>query len=144
MSPPGPEPVVVDSNVFSAELVRSGAVLAEDYRGILKGRAVYISFVTDAEVRFGASLAGWGDVRNRRVELRLAAATVVWSGPELVERYVALRVWCMRNGHGLGQKIHEADRWTAATAMLLNVPLVAHDAVFRDVMGLELITTLPT
>ncbi len=49
----------------------------------------------------------------------------------------------MRNGHGLGQKIHEADRWIAATAMLLNVPLVAHDAVFRDVHGLELITTLP-
>ena len=48
----------------------------------------------------------------------------------------------MQHGHGLSQKSHEADRWIAATAMVLKVPLVAHDAVFRGVDGLELLTTL--
>ena len=66
----------------------------------------------------------------------------IWPGPDLLAAYVDLRVWCMQHGHGLGQKSHEADRWIAATAMLFEVPLVTHDAVFRDVDGLELITTL--
>jgi predicted nucleic acid-binding protein len=53
-----------------------------------------------------------------------------------------LRTWCVKNGHGLGQKEHEADRWVAATALHLDVPLVAHDAIFRSVTGLELVTRL--
>jgi hypothetical protein len=35
------------------------------------------------------------------------------------------------SGHGLAQKDHEADRWIAATAIWLKVPLVAHDAIFK-------------
>jgi hypothetical protein len=37
----------------------------------------------------------------------------------------------------LGQKEHEADRWVAATAVWLQVPLVAHDAIFANVKDLE-------
>lgn len=40
------------------------------------------------------------------------------------------------------QKEHEADRWIAASALWLGLPLVAHDGIFRDVPGLELLTTL--
>jgi hypothetical protein len=64
------------------------------------------------------------------------------SGPELTDAYVALRYWCVRAGHALGQKHHEADRWVAATAMWLGVPLVAHDAIFASVEGLNLLTKL--
>ena len=45
-------------------------------------------------------------------------------------------------GHGLGQKEHEADRWVAATAVWLQIPLVAHDAIFTNVKDLELLTWL--
>jgi hypothetical protein len=31
--------------------------------------------------------------------------------------YVDLRTWCVRHGHGLGAKDHEADRWVAAVAI---------------------------
>jgi hypothetical protein len=55
---------------------------------------------------------------------------------------VALRCWCVRAGHALGQKDHEADRWVAATAMWLGVPVVAHDAIFANVEGLNLLTKL--
>ena len=44
------------------------------------------------------------------------------------------------SGHALGQKDHEADRWVAATAMWLGVPVVAHDAVLANVEGLNLLT----
>lgn len=48
----------------------------------------------------------------------------------------------MRTGHGLGQKEHEADRWVAAAALWLQVPLVAHDRIFANVKDLELLTVL--
>jgi predicted nucleic acid-binding protein len=41
-------------------------------------------------------------------------------------------------GHALGQKVHEADRWIAATAMRLGVQLVSDDSVFLGVPGLAL------
>jgi hypothetical protein len=42
----------------------------------------------------------------------------------------------------LGQKEHEADRWVAATALWLQVPLAAHDRIFANVNNLELLTKL--
>lgn len=131
-------PVVVDTGVFAAELTRSGAALAKRYQPLLEGQNVFISFVTEAEVRFGAKRAGWGDARMRRLEQRLAAVEVVWPGPQLVEEYATLRAWCVANGHGLGQKVHEADRWIASTARWLDVPLVSDDQIFDDGWQLSL------
>jgi predicted nucleic acid-binding protein len=142
VSLPDRGPVVLDTGIFSSELVRTGSALADAYRPLIDGRPFLVSFATEAEVRFGATLAGWGQARTRRLEQRLARAAVIWPGPDLVAAYVTLRVWCIQNGHGLGQKDHEADRWIAATAVRFGVPLVTHDAVFRGVDGLELITTL--
>lgn len=96
--------VVVDTGVFSAELVRRGVGLANAYRPLLEGRPFIVSFVTAAEVRFGARHAGWGAPRLRRLEQRLGRARIVWPGPELVEVYADLRSSCMRDGHALGQR----------------------------------------
>ena len=52
--------------------------------------------------------------------------------------YAQLRVDCERIGHALGQRDHDADRWIAATALRLGVPLVSNDQIFRDVPGLVL------
>jgi predicted nucleic acid-binding protein len=138
----GRGPVVVDTGVFAAELVRKGALLAETYRPLLEGRPYIISFATVAEVMFGAELAGWGTTRLRRIERRLGSTRIVWPGPDLVHVYAGLRTRCVRDGHGLGQKVHEADRWVAATAIWLNIPLVAHDGVFKNVPRLQLETRL--
>ena len=51
-----------------------------------------------------------------------------------------LRVSCERAGHALGQKIHEADRWIAASAIRLGVELVSDDSVFRDVPDLVVLS----
>ena len=42
----------------------------------------------------------------------------------------------------LGGKDHEADRWVAASAIWLHIPLVTHDAIFAKVKGLTLLTKL--
>lgn len=141
---PSASGVVIDTAVFGARLSPARANLAHDYGPLVAGRPAYVSFVTVAELRFGARLANWGESRLRRLENLLSAAVVVWAGESLVDTYANLRRDCVRRGHGLSQKDHEADRWVAATALWLGVPLVAHDGIFRDVPGLELVTLLAT
>jgi predicted nucleic acid-binding protein len=142
MSPSSRGPVVIDTGVFGARLTPSGRLLASRYRPLLEGRPAIISFVTVAELGYGAKLAGWGLERRRRLEYEITRAEIVWPGPNLTEVYASLRAWCVRTGHGLGQKEHEADRWVAATAVWLQVPLVAHDAIFGNVKDLEVLTSL--
>jgi predicted nucleic acid-binding protein len=142
MSPGSRGPVVIDTGVFAARLTPSGSLLAARYRPVLEGRPAVLSFVTVAELGYGARLAGWGPGRLRRLEYEMARAEIVWPGPNLVEAYASLRTWCVRTGHGLGQKEHEADRWVAATAIWLQVPLVAHDGIFASVKDLELLMRL--
>lgn len=78
----------------------------------------------------------------QRLDYELGRAELVWPGPVLTGTYVDLRAWCVENGHGLGQKEHEADRWIAATAVWLGIPLVAHDTIFMNVERLKLATRL--
>ena len=134
--------VVVDTGVFGARLTPPGEPLAFAYREHLAGKKPVISFVTDTELRFGAAVANWGARRIRRLEAELATAHTVWPDEALAAKYVDLRTACVRAGHGLGHKEHEADRWVAATAMWLGIPLVTHDRIFLDVAGLDVLTEL--
>lgn len=142
MNPTGRGPVVIDTGVFSARLVTRERPLAEAYRPLLEGRPHLLSLVTVAELRFGPRVAGWGASKLRRLNYEIGRTEIVWPGPALIDTYAALRAWCVDNGHGLGQKEHEADRWVAATAIRLGIPLVAHDGIFTNVKGLELLTKL--
>ncbi len=99
-----------------------------------------MSFQTVGEMRFGALLRGWGPARLRRMDAEIARTEVVHSGPELIQAYADLRVACHRTGHALGQREHNADRWIAATAIRLGLPLVSNDGVFRDAPGVQLET----
>jgi len=128
--------VVVDTNVFGAGLLQRTAGLADLYRTVLAGRPAVISFQTVAELHYGARRRRWGRSRMLRLEARIASAEVVWAGPDLLGTYVDLRVACEQAGHALGQRGHDTDRWIAATAVHLGVPLVSHDGVFRGVPGL--------
>jgi predicted nucleic acid-binding protein len=102
--------VVLDTNVFSADLLRRTRSLVELYRPILAGRAFVISFQTVAEMRFGAWRSSWGPERLDRLERHLARAEVVWPGPALLQACVDLRVACWRAGHALAHPEHDADR----------------------------------
>jgi predicted nucleic acid-binding protein len=134
--------VLIDTGVFGARLTPRGRPLATAYRSLLEGRPAVISFITVAELRYGAKLAGWGPSRLSRLERELVRVDTVWPGPNLTETYATVRTWCARTGHGLGGKDHEADRWVAASAIWLGIPLVAHDAIFANVKDLVLLTRL--
>jgi predicted nucleic acid-binding protein len=134
--------VVIDTNVFSADLLRATRPLVDLYRPILTGRRFLISFQTVAEIEYGIRRRNWGESRRVRVDDHIARAETVWPGPALLSTCVDLRVACGRVGHPLAQPAHEADRWIAATALHLSVPLVSHDGVFRGVPGLAFETAL--
>lgn len=130
-------PIVIDTNVFGADLV-PGSPLADRYEPVIVGRPAFVSFQTVAELYFGAVQRGWGSSRMLKMNTKLARVEVVHSGPELVLVYARLRVECQRVGHALAQRAHDADRWIAATALRLGVPLVSDDHIFRGVPELTL------
>ncbi len=134
---PARGPVVIDTDVYGAQFV-PGSALADRYEPIIVGRPAFISFQTAAELRYGALLRNWGEHRMRQLEARIAAAEIIHSGPDLVGVCARLRVECEQAGHALSQRVHDADRWVAATAIRLGIPLVSNDGVFRDAPGLVL------
>lgn len=129
--------VVVDTMVVSA-LVNAGRdpAAAARCRATIGGRSVVVSFVTVTEMRFGAIKAGWGELRRRGLERVLARLVVVQPDDDLMGTCAELRADCVKRGHALGDKVHEADRWVAATAIALGVELISRDEVFRNVTGL--------
>jgi len=140
-SPRARGPVVVDTDVFSADLL-PGSRLAARYAPIIAGRPVLISFQTVAEMRFGALRRGWGEARMLKLAALIQRAHVVHTGPELVEICAQLRVECEAAGHALAQNEHNADRWIAATAIRHDFPLFSNDGIFRGAPGLTLETVV--
>lgn len=128
--------VVADTMAVSA-LVNIGRDpdAAARVRSVIDGRSVVVSSVTITEMRFGAIKAGWGEIRRRSLERVLSRLVVVQPDDDLMLRCAELRASCWAKGHALGQKVHESDRWIAATA-LLGVKLISSDAVFENVPGL--------
>ena len=73
------DPVVVDTNVFGAELGRRRrSPLVDLYRPHLLGRVLVIAGQTVAEMEFGAELAGWGAARRTRLAAVIGTAEISW------------------------------------------------------------------
>lgn len=132
-------PIVIDTDVFGAEIV-PGSRLVAVYDPIIVGRPAFISFQTATELRYGALRRNWGPARMLKLEARINEAEIVHSGAELILIHAQLRADCERIGHALGQREHNADRWVASVALRLGIPLVSNDGIFRDVPGLTLET----
>ncbi len=132
--------VVVDTMVISWLFVDQPHPLADRYRALVGARPVLLAFQTVMELRFGALRANWGELRRRRLERDIAQVAVVQADDELATVCADLRHRCQRIGHALGNKVHDGDRWVAAAAIRLAIPLASHDGIFDHTPGLELIT----
>ena len=132
--------VVLDTMVMSWLLDDRPNPLADRYRRLIGAAPALLAFQTVMELRFGAIRAGWGELRRRRLERRIAELTVLQPDDEMIEICAQLRAECQRVGHALGEKVHDGDRWIAASALRLSVPLVSHDQLFQHVTRLRLIT----
>ncbi|MEO7557019.1 MAG: hypothetical protein ABIV94_10510 [Acidimicrobiales bacterium] len=70
------------------------------------------------------------------MEAAFGRIEIVYPGPDLVRSYAELRVACQRARHALSQREHDADRWIAATAVRVGIPLDSNDGVFDNTPGL--------
>jgi tRNA(fMet)-specific endonuclease VapC len=122
--------VVVDTMVMSW--------IIEPDRSGLSGP--YEQLITVMELRFGALNARWGELR-RRLDRELTKYSLFQPDHDTATVCGELRDRCVQCGHALGGKIHDGDRWIAATAVRLGIPPVRHDRVFGGTPRLELITS---
>lgn len=134
--------VVVDTMVISWLFDDRPNRLADRYRELIGPMPVLLTFQTVMELRYGVLRAGWSQLRRRRLEHRIAELTIIQPDDEMITACANLRVRCAQIGHALGDKLHDGDRWIAAAAMRLSVPLVSHHGLFDGAPGLDLITTI--
>lgn len=125
--------IVIDTSVVS--YIFNGDTRADYYKERIRGERYAISFQTLEEVLFGAYKRGWGDRRKNELERYLQQYEVIWATAELVERCARLR----SESEKVGRALATADAWIAATAVLLECPLVSHDRDFSGIPGLTLI-----
>ncbi|TDW98139.1 PIN domain-containing protein [Kribbella sp. VKM Ac-2566] len=133
--------VLLDTNVFTAWL-KPRSTLVPLYGKHVFGRRIAIAHQTVAEARYGAVVAGWGDKRLDNLERLIHRSAVLPADNETTWVYARLRAECRHSGHPLHQKQHQGDLWIAATALRWHLPLVAHDAIYVECPGLELLTEL--
>ncbi len=132
--------VVVDTMVISWMLDDRPNPLAERHRDLIALQPVLLAFQALMELRFGALRGGWGELRRRRLERRIAEIAVVQPDDEMITARAELRIRCQETGHPLGNKLHDGDRWIAATAIRLEMTLVSHDRIFTRTPGLAVIS----
>ena len=129
--------VVVDTMIASAWLGVRGTARRTRWEPLLVKSIWVLPFTVVAEMRFGAEVAGWGARRRGVLDRLVASSRVMPPLAEVTDAYVDLRTWCVCNGHGLGAKDHEADRWVAAVALAAKLPLASEDAIFDSVPHLN-------
>jgi tRNA(fMet)-specific endonuclease VapC len=129
--------VVIDTDVASWLLDPRPSLHCERARAAIGDRERIVSFVTITELRYGAIRAGWGDLRRRQLERSLGDLEVIQTNETLIQHCAGMRADAGRAGHGLADKIHEADRWVAATALALDLELLAGDGIFENLPGLD-------
>ena len=125
--------IVLDTSVVSYIFNRDSRAVYYSER--IVGDQCVMSFQTLEEMWFGAFKGGWGDRRINQLGLHLQQYEIIWPSPELVEMCAYLRSERERVGRQLGV----ADAWIAATALILQCPLAAHDRDYSDIPGLQFI-----
>jgi predicted nucleic acid-binding protein len=132
--------VVVDTDVFSRVVL--AARPSSGYEGfvpLLQGVRIVLSAQTVGELLIWARSSSWGPQRVQRLDELIARCAVVPIDRALTEVWADLSVACRQQGHGLQDKQHVADRWIAATAIHLGIPLVSNDGIFIDAPLVDLL-----
>jgi tRNA(fMet)-specific endonuclease VapC len=102
---------------------------------------VVISIVTVAEVRAFASKNSWGQRRLEELEKLMADYAVISIDDSIIERYVEIEAYNWRKSDmypkidGNAVKMGKNDIWIAATALLMDIPIITTDKDFDHLNG---------
>ena len=116
--------VVLDTSV--ASMIVDERLSAAPYLPHMQSALSVLPFQTVAEMRLGASLAQWGEARMARLEQFFADALIQEQDDASIHCWVRI----MREARQAGRRLESGDGWIAATALLLNAPLLTHDKDF--------------
>lgn len=136
--------VLLDTDAFSALYVsaektaRKQGFPIDSWRIALSGWRIVISFQTRAEVLAGARIAKWDRQKLAGVRNELDRTPTVHLDQEVFDAFVDLTVTSRSAGAAIGQKIHTADRWIAASAIAKKLPLLARDGIYASAPGLTM------
>ena len=67
----------------------------------MAGHQVFLAAVTVSELRYGALVAEWGEVRRQRLEASIQSTTIVPVTDALLDAVAELRYRCRLLGHPL-------------------------------------------
>lgn len=131
------EAVLLDTDVFSFLL--KGGQRAERWRPLVVDRYALVSFITAGELKAWAYSRNWGPARRQDLDGRLSSTVVVPYDAALIDEYGRVYADAKTQGHALAHKAHGSDRWIAATARVMGVPLLTGNARhFTGLPGLDL------
>jgi predicted nucleic acid-binding protein len=116
---------LLDTDVLSCLLDRRPEAL--EFRAAMEGKVQCTSFVTVAELLFGAFRRNWGPARLAPLWNALARLEVLHSTDEVVLAHARLVADCEALGHPLGAKKHRADAWIAAICITHDIPLLTRN-----------------
>ena len=126
--------ILLDTDVFSY-LMRSGDPRAATYRPLIAGRTIAVSFITVAELLYGAEKRRWSEVRRADLEQRILAVVVLPFDLDLCRVYARTRA-----SLPAGVTVAANDLWIAACALRHALPLISNNQRhFQPVPGLQLI-----
>ena len=116
---------IVDTTV--ASFILEGRPELSAYRQVLaRYPIVYISFQTVAEMKFGALLKNWGEEKLHKLDKFFSGVEIIEYSSELADRWAIV----MQDARHAGRRLETGDAWIAATALLLDIPLLTHDKDF--------------
>ena len=130
--------LVVDTDVASF-IFKWHPEFAPRYLRIVRGFPLFISFMTVAEMRQGALAANRGSRKLNLLDAYLADFSVLDSSSLLCSKWAGLRDESERKG----RPIRVADGWVAASAVVLNAPLVTNNpSDYQHLDGLQLVAAV--
>lgn len=117
--------VLIDTDVFSILKVgRKQDERIREWKQVVYGKVLLISFQTKAEVLSGAASLQYGEKRLEQLNEHLSMMAVVYPDDEVINAYAHLTADAKRVGHAIAQPDQTADRWIAATAIAKDLPLL--------------------
>lgn len=128
-------PLVIDTDVLSFLYKRD--TRAKLYEPHLNDPPFIVSFMSLAELRRWTLERNWGETRRQELEAYLGRYLIFHSDDQMCDWWAK----AINSGRVQGKPIAPADAWVAATALLLDVPLVTHNgAHYTGIAGLRVIS----